>query len=160
LILLDTEALIWIDQDDDRLGAESRALISSALDQQELCVSTISFWEIGWLVKKKRIDMQIGISAWRNELLDAGIQEIPVNGLIGGAGEADNVEEYLATAGVAISDVASTLSSPRDELIASAPHLLVSLIVATAIRLDSTVVTSDRVLLDWSGNVKTHDAGR
>ena len=158
MILLDTEALIWVDQDDTRLGAKAKQLIANALDQSQLAVSTISFWEIAWLIKKQRIQMTPKISEWRNALLDTGIQEIPVNGLIGIPGNNQSQGEYLSTAGVAIRDVAPTLSSPRDKLISTAPHLLISLIVATAIRLQAALITSDDHLLAWAGQVNRHDA--
>lgn len=158
MILLDTEALIWVDQDDARLGPKATQLITDALDQTELAVSTISFWEIAWLIKKQRVLMTPKISDWRNALLDTGIQEIPVNGLIGIPGDDESQGEYLSTAGVAVQDVAPTLSSPRDKLISTAPHLLISLIVATAIRLDATLITSDEHLLAWTGQVNRHDA--
>ena len=158
MILLDTEALIWVDQDDERLGGETREIVTAALDRNELGVSTISFWEIAWLIRKQRIDMGIGMSEWRNGLLDAGVQEIPVNGLIGIPGDDALQGEYLSTAGAAINEVSKSLSSPRDQLITTAPHLLVSLIAATAMRLEATMVTSDEQVLEWSGSLTRHDA--
>lgn len=158
MIMLDTEALIWVDQGDDRLGDETRQRISAALDQNELVVSTITFWEIAWLVKKQRISMKPGISTWRNGLLDAGVREIPVNGLIGIPGDDESQGQYLSTAGVAVNDVSPTLSSPRDKLISTPPHLLVSIIVATALRLDATLVTTDNHLLEWPGTLDRYDA--
>ena len=46
-VLLDTHALIWLDQDDPSLGAEARKRADLALQQGRLAVSAISFWETG-----------------------------------------------------------------------------------------------------------------
>ena len=158
MILLDTEALLWVDQADTRLGADTRRLIGAALHRNELGVSTISFWEIAWLIKKQQIEMKPGISSWRNSLLRAGLREVPVNGLIGIPGADQLQGKYLSTAIVAINEVSRSLTSPRDKLISTPPQLLLSLIVVTAIRLKATLVTTDDHLLKWSGQVDRHDA--
>ena len=158
MILLDTEALIWVDQDDEKLGAGTRRLIAAALDRNELGVSTISFWEIASLMRLRRIEMKTGIGVWRRNLLDAGLQEIPINGLMGILGDDESQGEYLSTAAVAINSVAPTLSSPRDDLITTPPHLLLSLIAAAAIRLGAALVTTDEHLLQWPGDLDRHDA--
>lgn len=158
MIMLDTQALIWVDQDAEGLGAETKKLIATALDRNELGVSTISFWEIASLMRIQRIEMEPGISVWRRDLMDAGLREIPVNGLIGIPGDDEAQGEFLSTAGVAARDVAPSLSSTRDSLISTPPHLLVSLIVGTAIRLGATLVTTDEHLLRWPGKLDRHDA--
>lgn len=48
-VLLDTHALIWLDQDDPSLGAEARKRADLALQQGRLAVSAISFWETAML---------------------------------------------------------------------------------------------------------------
>ena len=48
LIVLDTHALIWLDQDDPALGPVARQRIASALQEKVLAVSAISFqWRDG-----------------------------------------------------------------------------------------------------------------
>ena len=49
MILLDTHAAIWLITDDSRLGPKSRAMINSAVDDDALFVSAITFWEIAFL---------------------------------------------------------------------------------------------------------------
>ena len=158
MILLDTEVLLWVDQDDQRLGPGARERITTALDQNQLGVSMISFWEIAWLIKRGRIEMQPRISRWRNRLLEAGLQEIPVNGLIGIEGTDEQQGEYLSTARLAINEVTATLQSRRDRFITTPPRLLVSLIVATAMRLQATFVTADPIVLNWPGAVRRLNA--
>jgi len=45
LVLLDTHALIWLDQDAAALGETARHRVDEALRIGELLVSAISFWE-------------------------------------------------------------------------------------------------------------------
>ena len=42
-LLLDTNALLWLLKDDDRLGLNARQIINNA---QEIAVSEVSLWEI------------------------------------------------------------------------------------------------------------------
>jgi len=54
-VLLDTHALIWLDQDNPALGPKARNLADLALQQGCLAVSAISFWEVAMLIAKGRI---------------------------------------------------------------------------------------------------------
>lgn len=83
LVLLDTHALIWLDQDTAALGNTARHRVDEALKVGELVVSAISFWETAMLVAKGRIEMTLPPAAWRRELLSWGLGEIPVDGAIG-----------------------------------------------------------------------------
>jgi PIN domain nuclease of toxin-antitoxin system len=83
LILLDTHPLIWLDQDDPALGLVARQSINAALNDNCLTVSAISFWELAMLVAKGRIVMDLLLPAWRQDLLDLGLIEIPVDGEVG-----------------------------------------------------------------------------
>ena len=69
LLLLDTHALIWLDQDHPSLGPEARARADLALQQGRLAVSAISFWEIAMHLVKGRITMALPPAAWRRDLL-------------------------------------------------------------------------------------------
>ena len=55
LILLDTHALIWLDQNEPTLGPVARQRADTALKDHCLTVSAISFWEIAMLVAKGRL---------------------------------------------------------------------------------------------------------
>lgn len=71
-LLLDTEAFIWWDADDRRLGALARAAIQEALD---VCVSAASAWEIAIKVRLGKLRTTRQPS---RALLDAGFLELPV----------------------------------------------------------------------------------
>ena len=83
VIVIDTHALIWLDQDDPTLGSVARQLIASALHARTLATSAISFWEVAMLVKKGRITIDVPLVAWRADLLTLGLIEIPVDGEVG-----------------------------------------------------------------------------
>lgn len=131
LILLDTHALIWLDQDNPTLGLVARQRAEAALKEQRLAVSAISFWEVAMLAVKGRIVMEIPVSAWRQDLLDLGLIEMPVTGEIG----------------IAAVHLDHLHGDPADRII-----------VATALSRESVLVTADRNLLTWSGTLERLDA--
>ena len=131
LILLDTHALIWLDQDDPALGPVARRRIDAALNDKAVAVSAISFWEVAMLVTKGRITMETPIPQWRQDLLTLGLIEIPVNGEIGiGAVHIEHLH-----------------GDPADRMI-----------VATALLQKAVLMTADRKLLEWSGILERQDA--
>ena len=83
MILLDTHALVWLDEGNSRLGSQSLDIIDKALSQECLAVSAISFWEIAMLVEKKRLEIKMDLQVWRQELLENGLQEVTMHGFIG-----------------------------------------------------------------------------
>jgi PIN domain nuclease of toxin-antitoxin system len=68
LILLDTHVLLWLDSADPRLGAEARVAIDEAHRAGELAVSAISFWETAMLIEKGRLQLDLPVHAWRQDL--------------------------------------------------------------------------------------------
>lgn len=50
MIVLDTNALLWLDQEETRLGRRARELADQALVDEERWVSAISFCEVAALV--------------------------------------------------------------------------------------------------------------
>ncbi len=132
LILLDTHALIWLDQDDPALGSEARKRADLALQQSKLAVSAISFWETAMLVAKGRLTMTLPATAWRRDLLSLGLVEIPVDGEIG-----------IAAAQIDLH------GDPADRLI-----------VATAQLKGATLLTADQSLLQWDNTLVRFDARR
>ena len=127
MILLDTHVLLWLHFRPERLGAEVSRLIRQALDNKDLAVSAITFWEITLLRKKRRLDLLQSVDdtgRWRRELLANGLREIPVDGDIG------------------ISSV--NLDFPGDD---PADRI----IIATALAGDHQLVTEDRLILNWPG---------
>lgn len=133
MILLDTHVLVWVDSGRGPLGAQSAQLIEQAWTDQQLGVSAVTFWECAQLHRRGRIRLPLEPQAWRGELLDDGLVELPVDG------------------GTAILAAELTLEhkDPADRFIA-----------ATAIVQEATLVTSDRVLLGWRSHLRLQDAGK
>ncbi|RLJ21170.1 PIN domain nuclease [bacterium endosymbiont of Escarpia laminata] len=130
MILLDTHALIWLDQGSDKLGSQSRSAIDAAFGSDSLTVSAISFWEIAMLKRKGRLQMP-PVKRWRQELLNSGLNEIPVDGMI-----------CIASIGLP-----HFHPDPADRII-----------VATATHHDATLVTADTKILAWNDELKRIDA--
>ena len=130
LLLLDTNALLWIRLGDDRLGSLASREIERAWQSDELAVSAISFWEVAMLVDKGRIKLASDVRAWRHENLEAGVVEIPVDGEIG----------------IRAVGLANFHADPADRLI-----------VATALA-GHRLVTSDRRILEWPGRLSRLNA--
>jgi PIN domain nuclease of toxin-antitoxin system len=59
VILLDTHILLWLVEDDKRLGKKARETINGAAAAGKVIVSAISFWEIGLLIEKRRIALSM-----------------------------------------------------------------------------------------------------
>jgi PIN domain nuclease of toxin-antitoxin system len=131
LILIDTHALIWLDQNDPALGRHSRELADEALNDGTLAVSAMSFWEIAMLVVKGRITKDIDLKRWRLDLIGSGLVELPLDGGIG----------------ITAAQLSDLHGDPADRFI-----------LATALANDATLLTADRQLLDWPGTLQRHDA--
>ncbi|CAG7856669.1 hypothetical protein MCAMS1_01240 [biofilm metagenome] len=130
LTVLDTHALVWLDQDDVNLGAKARSYADQALQQGHLAVSAITFWEVAMLIAKNRITMTLPVGAWRRELLQKGLVELPVDGEIG-----------IKAAGLDLH------GDPADRMI-----------VASCQQKGAMLVTADLPLLEWHGTLERHDA--
>ena len=131
LIVLDTHALIWLDQDDPDLGPIARQRATTALQEKALAASAISFWEVAMLVAKGRITMEMPVATWRNDLLTLGLVEIPVDGEVG----------------LTAVQLQHLHGDPADRII-----------VATTLLRKAVLITADRKLLEWSGQLERHDA--
>jgi PIN domain nuclease of toxin-antitoxin system len=131
LILLDTHALIWMDQADTRMGRSARSLADAAMEAGDLVVSVISFWEIALLVAKGRMRVRGAVARWRHEMLESGIVELPLGG--GTCIAAAQLQDFHA--------------DPADRFI-----------VATTQALGATLVTADQRMLAWTGPLERHDA--
>lgn len=129
-MLLDTQVLVWVRSGAGKLGRRSRDAISRAVQQGDVAVSAISFWEVAMLQEKGRLTLLRDISSWREALLDDGLVEIPVNGAI------------AARAG----GLAGMHGDPADRLI-----------VATALD-GHQLVTADERILGWPGQLHRLDA--
>ena len=131
MIVLDTHVLLWMDRNDESLGARSRHLIENAWQTDTVAVSAISFWEVAMLAQRGRVVLPAAIEAWRADLLQAGVQEIPVNGGI--ALRATTLQELHR--------------DPADRFI-----------VATALHHHALLVTAESKILDWQAELVRQDA--
>lgn len=131
MLLLDTNALIWIAEEAEKLGPGARGRVEQALDDDLVAVSSFSFWEVALLASKRRLALPRGARDFRAATLAMGIEEILVDGEIG-------------IGAVVLADLPA---DPVDRII-----------VATALAHDATLITADERLLGWSGPLKTHDA--
>ena len=123
--LLDTHILLWQEQGDRRLGPQARRVVARALEEGKAAVSAISFWEIGMRIQKGQLALRFDLDVWRRDLLEQGVYEIPVNGLI------------AARAGL----LPNLHGDPADRLI-----------VATALE-GHQLITADERMLAWPGNL-------
>ena len=131
MILLDTHVLLWQERGDRRLGLQARRTLERALQIGNAAVSAISFWEVGMLIRKGRLDFLLDLDAWCQDLLDQGLVEISVDGRIAArAGLLPNIH-----------------GDPADRLI-----------VATALVGGHQLVTADRLILAWPGPLRRRDA--
>lgn len=131
MILLDTHALVWMDQDSSKLGRQARKLIDRAFHEDKVSASAISFWECAMLTGKNRLDLPSPVDTWRLELLANGLLELPLDG----------------PTAILAAQLASTNKDPADRFIA-----------ATALRHRATLVTADERLLAGLPGLTLQDA--
>jgi PIN domain nuclease of toxin-antitoxin system len=130
-VLLDTNGLIWLLEDNSRLGQQAIRRIDDALRNARVMVSATTFWEVAMLLSKNRIKLSRPPDHWRADVLRLGIEEIPVDG-------------EIALESVALSGLPA---DPADRFI-----------VATALKKRAQLVTSDARLLGWNGPLTCIDA--
>jgi PIN domain nuclease of toxin-antitoxin system len=131
LIILDTHVLIWLDAGLPELGDETAGKIDREFASGDVAVSAISFWETAMLVAKGRLVIAKPLLRWREDLLNAGLLELPVDGRLG----------------IESADLPDFHGDPADRFI-----------VASALNAEGTLVTADRKILAWSGPLNTLDA--
>lgn len=132
MILLDTHVLLWWLADMDNLSAAARARLDQHLDQTgDICVSSISAWEIAMLTQKGRLALTIDVTDWiRHAEQVPAISFVPVNNDI--AMKSTLLPEPLH-------------KDPADRLIiATARHLACPLVTA-----DSKLLTYPHVDTVW-----------
>ena len=100
-VLLDTEALIWWDANDPRLGGNARALIQ---DADEVYVSAASAWEI---VIKTALGKLRTTRSPSQAVADGGFRELPI------------AFEH----GEAVGELPAHHSDPFDRLILAVAHV-------------------------------------
>jgi PIN domain nuclease of toxin-antitoxin system len=126
-LLLDTCAVLWLAQ-----GADMTPASRSAIADSNLNVSPISAWEIANLVRKGRLASTLPVANWFHQAvgkMSAALPPLSVEILTGSC-----------------SLPGTPPNDPADRII-----------IATAREADLTVVTRDRLILDYSraGHVRT-----
>lgn len=124
MLLLDTNALLWLGSGSDRLGLSARAAIEAAIQSKEALFSAVSVWETATLIRKRRYELLQTVDAWHQELFGLGLLEAPLDG---------------AMAALSV-DLKDLHDDPADRFIA-----------ATSVRLNAQLITSDARLIAWSG---------
>ena len=132
-LLLDTHTVLWLTEQMPKLGRLARRRCDAALAAGELAIATVVVFEIGWGLRRGRIEGPRDVRSWRNRVLSLGVREISLSAEI--AMTAVELEELHG--------------DPLDRII-----------VATALVEDALLVTADRRILSWPGNVRRFDAQR
>lgn len=132
MILLDTHVLLWLSQDDKRLGRRARGAIERAFRGDGVAISAISFWELAMLAARGRIRLRATVDDFRSATMESGIVEIPVDG------------------GIAILSSRLALRGDHSDRI----------IVATAMARRATLATADEAILGMTGDPKRIAAQR
>jgi len=130
-VVLDTNALVWSVESAAILGKRAAGIIDEAIAESGAYVSAISFWELALKISRGRFRLAVTIADWRADVLRLGLREVPVDGAIG----------------IAANDLDGLHKDPADRLI-----------VATALGLGASLVTSDSKLLSWKGPLACIDA--
>lgn len=132
--IFDTHAVVWLLKDDLQLGPQSRYMALHPAEDEEVLVSSFTFWEIAMLHRNYRRIVSLTPSEFRHEVIESGILEIPVSSEI------------------------AILSQELDRGFPADPADRI--IVATAIDQRATLVTADAAILGWPGELRRHDARR
>ena len=131
MILLDTHVLVWEISGATKLGRKARALIERYWQTGTVAVSAVSFWEAGLLHERRRVTLSAPPRQWRDEILEAGIIELPLDGVVA----------------LRSLDLAGLPDDPADRFIA-----------ATALVHGAALMTADEKILNWRHALERHDA--
>ena len=126
MMIADTHVLLWELSDIGNVPTVVSEAIQDALASSELAVSTATYWELGELLRKGRVELAGGLRTWRYRLRDSGIHELPI-------------DTEVALRAVELRDQAA----PND----AADRF----IMATALTHNAVLVTADREILAWNG---------
>ena len=83
MIVLDTHVWLWWISNPELLSSAARKTLDHAMADGEICISSISAWEVAILVKKGRLDLTMSAEDWiaRSEALPF-LRFIPVDNRI------------------------------------------------------------------------------
>jgi len=132
-LLLDTHTVLWLTEQVPRLGRAARRSCDAALAAGELAIPTVVVFEMGWALKRGRVEGPANVRVWWNRILSLGIREI-------------DLSAEIAMGAVELEDLHG---DPFDRII-----------VATALAEDAVLLTAARPLLAWPGRLHRQDARR
>ena len=132
-LLLDTHTILWMTEQVPKLGRAARRSCDAALAAGELAIPTVVIFEIGWGLRRGRLEGPADVRAWRNRILSLGVREI-------------GLSAEVAMTALELEDLHV---DPFDRVI-----------VATALTEDAVLLTADLPLLSWSGPLHRQDARR
>jgi PIN domain nuclease of toxin-antitoxin system len=121
VIVLDTHALVWWLSDSQKLTPVARRTIKAAAASSGVAVSTISLFEIGTLVRRRRLKLAVDVQRWFGAV--CALPELTV----------EPVSAEIAWAAAALDQALP--GDPADRII-----------VATARALEARLVTADAKL--------------
>ena len=129
MIVLDTHTWIWFISEPEVLSKRAKKAVSAAVKEKSVLISSISAWEVAFLVIKKRLTLSLDVIDWiaKSEGLPF-IQFIEISNSI--AVKSVNLPQPLH-------------SDPADRII-----------IATALTTGVPLVTKDKKLLNYP-HVKT-----
>ena len=127
--MLDTNVLLRLVADSSEISKSFKAEVESELGDGGVAVSSATFMETTRLHHHQRIDLGCHPSVWRQQRLQSGLREVPIDGDVA-------VESVLLM----------NSGFHRD----SADQL----IVATAMRGGMTLATMDTQIIDWADRTR------
>ena len=137
MIVVDTQALVWMIEADSRLGRRATGLIDSERGEDGAGIAPITVWEAAMLVDKQRLTLGRPITAWFDHVFAApGFVLLPLT------------TSMAIDAGMLPGDIHG---DPADRMI-----------IATARALGCPVLTADQKILAYAktGHVQAIDARR
>ncbi len=128
-LLLDTNVLLRLVDDNPEISESFKGEVELALGVGDVTVSTVTFLETTRLHHHERIDLGCHPAVWRRQRLQSGLREIPIDGEVA-------VESVLLMNSGFHRD-------PADQLI-----------VATAMLGGMTLATMDAKIIDWANQTR------
>lgn len=130
-IVLDTHVLLWSLLTPDEISEEIKQKITSAQEENNLVICSISLWEIAMLSAKKRINIYEPISDFLRSIVN-------INGL-----SIQDISPEVAAESVLLID--NFHGDPADRIIAATTKIN-----------GATLLTRDKNILDWAefGHIK------
>lgn len=123
-LLLDTHVWFWLMVGDEKLSKSFRDGVEKNIENESILISAISIWELGILVEKKRIELEMDCLDWIEQALEnRGMNLVPITPKI--AIQSTRLPENVH-------------GDPADKIL-----------IATAHEYNAVLVTHDQKILDY-----------